>query len=213
MANTNSIKSVIEQVHESGGEIAYGSYDEFYLSANGVDTLMTDTAQILTADEALALIAQGKVWGMNVAAKELLIAHLATQEAVQAAFEENSTPTAETEDKPVEALEAPKTESDTQGAGIEEIPVALNWRNLVNLVSDGSIFYVEFIKRTTGELRKMKCRAGVKKYLRGGAKGYSAKAKNLLTVFDMENKGYRSIPVEAIKALSINGQQFNFAGV
>ena len=59
----------------------------------------------------------------------------------------------------------------------------------------------------------MKCRTGVKKYLKHGKKGYSAKAKNLLTVFDLEAKGYRSIPVENIKRLSVGGQTFNFGGV
>ena len=85
-----------------------------------------------------------------------------------------------------------------------------NRQNLQNLVSDGSIFSVEFIKRSTGELRRMTCRTGVKKHLKGGTKGYSAKAHNLLTVFDMEKKGYRSIPVDAVRELSIHGQTFSF---
>jgi len=80
--------------------------------------------------------------------------------------------------------------------------------NLYKLAADGKIFQVEFIKRTTGELRKMKCRLGVKKYLRGGKKTFSPKDKQLLTVFDMEAKGYRSIPVEGIRLLKIGGQSF-----
>jgi hypothetical protein len=88
-----------------------------------------------------------------------------------------------------------------------------NLANLGNLVSDGAIFSVEFIKRSNGELRKMVCRMGVKKHLKGGKKAYSTKARNLLTVFDMQAKGYRSIPVDAIQRLSMNGQTFNFAGV
>jgi len=63
-----------------------------------------------------------------------------------------------------------------------------NHRNLQNLVSDGNI-YVEFIKRSTGTLRKMKCRTGVKKHLKGDKKGYSSAARGLHTVFDMEAKG------------------------
>jgi WYL domain-containing protein len=88
-----------------------------------------------------------------------------------------------------------------------------NLSNLSNLVSDGTIFSVEFIKRSNGELRKMVCRLGVKKHLRGGNKAYDSKQYNLLTVFDMEQKGYRSIPVDAIQRLSVNGQTFNFSGV
>ncbi|MFT5548200.1 MAG: hypothetical protein ACI9CO_000114 [Candidatus Azotimanducaceae bacterium] len=88
---------------------------------------------------------------------------------------------------------------------------SFNFSNMTNLVSGGKIFSVTFIKRTTGELREMRCRMGVKKHLKGGSKAYDAKAKNLLSVFDMEAKSYRSIPVEAIQKLSVGGQTFNFA--
>lgn len=88
----------------------------------------------------------------------------------------------------------------------------LNLKNLQNLVSDGAIFSVEFVKRSNGELRKMVCRMGVKKHLRGGDKAYDPTKHNLLTVFDMENKGYRSIPVDTVQRLHVNGQVFSFGG-
>ncbi len=81
---------------------------------------------------------------------------------------------------------------------IEAPTESFNHRNLANLVSDGSIFSVEFVRRTDGNLRKMVCRLGVKKHLKGSSKSYDPKKHNLLTVFDMENKGYRSIPVDAV---------------
>jgi hypothetical protein len=90
---------------------------------------------------------------------------------------------------------------------------AFNLTNLRALVHDGQIFSVEFTKRTTGEIRRMVCRLGVKKHLTGGGAAYDAKARNLLTVFDMEKGGYRSIPVEAVHSLTVHGQTFNFAGV
>lgn len=86
-----------------------------------------------------------------------------------------------------------------------------NRKNLKGLVSSGSIFNVEFIKRTTGELRSMTCRRGVTKGLKGGQKSFSDKSKDLLTVWDMQAKGYRSIPVDAIQSLKVNGQTFSFA--
>ena len=89
---------------------------------------------------------------------------------------------------------------------------AFNLRNFTALVSDGKIFSVEFIKRTTGELRRMTCRIGVKKHLKGGEKAYSAAQKRLLTVFDMDAKGYRSIPLEGIQSVSVGGQTFSFGG-
>ena len=98
--------------------------------------------------------------------------------------------------------------------GIRELEptVPFNVRNLHNLVSDGAIFSVEFVKRSDGTLRKMVCRTGVRKHLRGGKPAYDAKSHELLPVFDMEAQGYRSIPVNAIQRLSVGGQTFNFGG-
>lgn len=94
----------------------------------------------------------------------------------------------------------------------EEQTPAFNLRNFAKLVSDGQIFGVQFIKRSTGELRTMRARVGVRKALRGGVSAYNAASKNLLTVYDMDAKGYRSIPVENVRTLSVSGQQFHFAG-
>ena len=63
--------------------------------------------------------------------------------------------------------------------------------------SKGHIFRINFIKRTTGELRKMRCRIGVKKDLKGNPP-YDAKEKQLIHVYDMDVKQYRSIPYEGI---------------
>ncbi len=67
----------------------------------------------------------------------------------------------------------------------------------------GQIFSVVFKKRTNGEIRKMRCRMGVTKYLKGGERAYDFKEKNLLPVFDLEKGEYRSIPIEAI--ITMNG--------
>jgi hypothetical protein len=88
---------------------------------------------------------------------------------------------------------------------------AFNRANLRALVQDGQIFAVEFVKRTDGGLRRMTCRLGVKKHLKGGDAAYSAKEHNLLTVFDMDKGGYRSIPVESVQSLTVHGQTFTFA--
>lgn len=85
-------------------------------------------------------------------------------------------------------------------------------RNLKRLVSDGQIFAVTFTKRSTGELRHMRCRTGVKKHLKGGIRAYNPNEHKLLPVFDMDAGGYRSIPIDAIKSLTVGGQFFTFAG-
>jgi hypothetical protein len=74
--------------------------------------------------------------------------------------------------------------------------------------SNGSIFGVDFIKRTTGELRKMTARLGVKKHLKGGKVAYDAAQKDLIFVYDLTAEGYRTIALDAITALRINGEQY-----
>lgn len=73
--------------------------------------------------------------------------------------------------------------------------------------SNGEIFSVTFTKRTTGELRKMVARIGVKKYLKGGELGYNAKSRNLLPCFDMQKQAYRMIPVDAVHEIKIHGEE------
>lgn len=67
----------------------------------------------------------------------------------------------------------------------------------------GKFFTVTFTKRSTGERRTMNCRLGVTRHLRGGTKAYNDADHGLLTVFDMQSRGYRSIPVANV--ISING--------
>ena len=83
-----------------------------------------------------------------------------------------------------------------------------NYDFLKEAVDDGHIFSVDFIKRTTGETRHMVCRIGVKSHLKGGKKSFSDTEKNLLTVFDVQKNGYRSIPLENIIRVKINGRTY-----
>jgi hypothetical protein len=70
------------------------------------------------------------------------------------------------------------------------------------------IFSVTFVKRTTGELRKMVCRRGVKKYLAGGELKYNAHENTLLPVYDLQKEGYRMISCESIQELVFRGETF-----
>lgn len=72
--------------------------------------------------------------------------------------------------------------------------------------SGGEIFTVEFVKRSTGEVRKMNARLGVTKHLKGGDLKYDPKEHALITVFDMQKKGYRSIATEGITKLTLGGE-------
>lgn len=63
----------------------------------------------------------------------------------------------------------------------------------------------KFVKRTDGTIREMNFRLGVKKYLKGGDAAYSFEEKKLIPVYDMQAKGYRSIPIEGITEIALHG--------
>jgi len=78
------------------------------------------------------------------------------------------------------------------------------------------MFYIEFIKRTTGELRKMTCRRHVKKGVTGaGRKGWDKSSSDgLLTVYDMNKKtadkrgAFRMINLDSIVRFKVKGQEY-----
>jgi len=83
-----------------------------------------------------------------------------------------------------------------------------NFPYLKEAVADGHTFYVTFVKRTNGEVREMRCRVGVKKHLKGGEKKFSDEEKKLLTVFDLDKLAYRSIPLDQIIRVKVNGKTY-----
>lgn len=76
----------------------------------------------------------------------------------------------------------------------------------------GKIFTAVFTKRSNGELRALYGMTGVRKYTKGGELPYSPKEKNLIPVYDLKlgpgPEGYRTIPIEGLKALNINGRKY-----
>lgn len=78
---------------------------------------------------------------------------------------------------------------------------------LQKLVNTGKIFGVKFIKRD-GSVRTMSCRTGVKRFANGGNLGYNRDEKNILGVYEMPNKGYKSIRADSIISLKAGGQTY-----
>lgn len=68
------------------------------------------------------------------------------------------------------------------------------------------IFGCTFTKRSTGETRRMACRLGVTKHLKGGELAYDPAARGLVIVFDMHKRQYRTIPLEGIQSITVGGQ-------
>lgn len=73
------------------------------------------------------------------------------------------------------------------------------------LKSNGNkIFSVSFVK-SNGELREMVCRLGVTSHLSTGEQASVAHIDKYLTVFDVQNNGYRNINCESLKSIKMNG--------
>jgi len=74
--------------------------------------------------------------------------------------------------------------------------------------TNGTIFAVTFVKKD-GTVRDMNCRLGVTKHLKGGEQAFDPnKEYDLLTVFDLQKKGYRMISLETLQKVTVNGQTF-----
>lgn len=74
----------------------------------------------------------------------------------------------------------------------------------------GKFFTVEFVKRTTGELRKMNCRTGVSKGVKGVGKLYDPEEKGVVVVWDTQKKAFRSISIEGIISVTSSGVQWRW---
>lgn len=79
-----------------------------------------------------------------------------------------------------------------------------------NLVDElhGKIFSVNFVKKD-GTIRKMTCRRGVSKYVKGVGLAYDPKSKGLLAVFDMVKKEYRMVNLNTIVDCKIKGNIYS----
>jgi hypothetical protein len=80
----------------------------------------------------------------------------------------------------------------------------MNKKEIKTLVGN-KFFTVDFIKKD-GSLRVMNCRMGVTKALKGGEKTYNDDDFNYLTVFDVKVNAYRTINLDTIQRLKVNGE-------
>ena len=80
----------------------------------------------------------------------------------------------------------------------------------IEATKDGKLFTVEFIKRTTGEIRVMNARRGVRKGVKGVGLRYNPAEYSLLNVYDMQDGGFRSINLENLVALRMGGKKYTW---
>ena len=73
--------------------------------------------------------------------------------------------------------------------------------------TNGKIFSAVFIKKD-GEKRKMVCRQGVYKYVKGVGLKFKPEEHDLIGVFDMHKKAYRFINVKTLEQIKVGGIQY-----
>jgi hypothetical protein len=76
------------------------------------------------------------------------------------------------------------------------------------LGSGGRFLTVCFRKRTTGELREMTCRTGVRKGVKGVGMAFTPEQRNLVVVWDVEKRGFRMITLDEVIWVRDGKQQF-----
>lgn len=87
----------------------------------------------------------------------------------------------------------------------------MDMQALYQLVGTGRVFSATFIKRTDGSVRHMTCRTGVRKHLKGdGLLKFNPFEKQLLPVFDMQDKGYKFISADSLIELKVDGMTIKF---
>ena len=75
----------------------------------------------------------------------------------------------------------------------------------------GKIFSCVFIKKD-GTIRKMSCRLGVTKGIKGTGKPISNSSNSYMTVYDMQKKNYRVINLATLINIQIGGVGYNVKG-
>ena len=73
--------------------------------------------------------------------------------------------------------------------------------------TNGKIFSAVFVKKD-GEIRKMVCRQGVYKYVKGVGLKFKPEERDLIGVFDMHKKAYRFINVKTLEQIKVGGTTY-----
>ena len=73
--------------------------------------------------------------------------------------------------------------------------------------TNGKIFSAVFTKKD-GEKRKMVCRQGVAKYVKGVGLRFKPEERNLIGVFDMHKRAYRFINLETLEKIKVSGKEY-----
>ena len=79
----------------------------------------------------------------------------------------------------------------------------------VEATNNGKIFSATFEKKD-GTIRTINCRRNVSKGVKGVGYSFDPMSKGLLSVYDMQNNGFRFINLEKLVEAKVNGEIFKF---
>lgn len=82
-------------------------------------------------------------------------------------------------------------------------------RHYVNNIVDQEFYTVVFVKKTTGEVRKMQCRQNVQKHSKGGVNPCSGKP-DLLPTYSIDAQGYRTVNIDGVIEIHHRKQVIKF---
>ena len=69
---------------------------------------------------------------------------------------------------------------------------------ILKATENGKVVGLGFIKRSTGKLRTGAFRRGVVKGITGEGLKFNPKEHDLITLYDMNAKGYRNVPLDSV---------------
>ena len=75
----------------------------------------------------------------------------------------------------------------------------------------GHICSVAFVKKSTGKVRHMVFRKGVKKHVNGKGLKYDPSKVGNMIVYDMGADGFRTIKLDNVQSLKVNGVTHNWS--
>lgn len=84
-------------------------------------------------------------------------------------------------------------------------------RKLIENENSGKIFTVTFVTRGDQTKRKMNCRTGVKKNVKGTGLRFDPSKNNLKPVYDVKKKEHRFVALENITEIKMNKKVYSVA--
>lgn len=82
-------------------------------------------------------------------------------------------------------------------------------RDYIESIVENDFYSITFVKKTTGEVRKMSCRQNVTKHSKGGVNVCAGK-DDLLSTYSLDSKGYRTVNLSGVIEICHGGKTVKF---